>query len=1108
LSARARQILGLALIATLVASVGAARAQTGQIDLEAFHEGEMDAISVVVDHAEPEIFVQSPVPGSTIAGNVVTVTGTVQDLVDFGQPGLGGSPLFGEIRYIVLDDSFVQIGSGSAPVVEGRFTLRDLVLGAGSNRIIMVVTDAAGNNGDTSVEIEVDPAAPEVALVQPLNGEALLVDTVDVDLSFSAPTTIVSVNGAADGRAFGAGVALGALTLPLALGANPVTLELDAGAGPFAFSFTFFRVDSLDPPRITSPGSGDFTNQASVSVVGTVPLGTPFVEVNGVAAGIASDRVTFTASVPLAEGSNPLTAVAFPSGAASSIQVTLDTVPPGIVQLVPASGVVTPETEISFAGIADEPVALSLSGPGGVSLRNASVPLRFGIPAFPFELGPLALLAGTNALQLTATDRAGNATVLDLEAIQRSLALTLVDPADGSTLPGLRTDLTVSASEPLVLDAVYAGGRRLPALEGLPLATGQTVLPGIPLAPGANPLRLVHHRAGGSAETLAANLVTTATAADGTTVSGQVTNVDGGAGIANALVAITVGGITQVVVTASDGSYEALVESSDIEIDATADGFGTGTFSGSGTAGGALVADLGLDGTGISALMNEVAILVPPDGTVTDWEEIGVVGTVLDPNSVVTVNGVVAEVVGNRFVARDVPLAMGSNSVEVVGNALGSPLATANVAVVRAINPEHAVTIYSPPDGARVPGNGLVVRGFASASGSVAQVSPARPVPVEDGLFTITDLPLLPGPQTLTAFSRAADGSQATDEIGIDLDSPGPALLLKADPASGNTPLQTTLTALLGVDDLDIERLDFDGDGDGTLDVVDSSAPTVEVSLASTRGYLPRVFATTPDGVELSAATIVRTHLPSTVLQEFAVGNPVDLEAGPDRRLYVLDQEAGAVSRYDRGGQLELSFGSAGVGPENLLDPTGLFVAPDGRIYVADTGNQRVQVFSSEGVYEGSIGDAGTLSSPRDVAIVGTSLFVSDSGGSLIREFSVVDGSLSSSTPVDEPRGLANGYSLGVLVASPIAGLLALDDRGLRVPTGADALHSQGALTGPVSVGLGEDEILIADSGGRQVLVLSSGLAVRQVVADLTTPPKAVAPGIRADAPSIYVADG
>ena len=80
------------------------------------------------------------------------------------------------------------------------------------------------------------------------------------------------------------------------------------------------------------------------------------------------------------------------------------------------------------------------------------------------------------------------------------------------------------------------------------------------------------------------------------------------------------------------------------------------------------------------------------------------------------------------------------------------------------------------------------------------------------------------------------------------------------------------------------------------------------------------------------------------------LGEPVDLQVGPDDRVYVADKELNQVVVLNNDGSLLRTIGDA-KGQGRLDAPSGVFVTPDGSVYVADSGNQRIAVFDANGKF-------------------------------------------------------------------------------------------------------------------------------------------------------------
>ncbi|MGH7287341.1 MAG: hypothetical protein ACREI8_04910, partial [Myxococcota bacterium] len=347
-----------------------------------------------------------------MAGSIVTVTGQVTDAFFAGGPS-GGSRVFSKVSYRATDALGAEVASGDAPLHEGAFTIESLALSQGEHCIEVQVVDLGGNVGGDVVCLVTDPSAPSVTLVSPLDGASLTEASVGVTLNFAAPTVLVSVNGAPDGRAFSPGLASDAITVPLVLGANATRLVFDAGSGPFELGFTVFRIDSFHGVEIVSPANGASVRGTSVLVTGRVPRGTPVVEVNGIQGTIAADRVGFSATIPLHPGENEIRAVELAFGRSDVVTVTRDDEPPQFLVLFPPTGTVTPDASVQITGAVSEAAqVMATTGTATVSVATVPVTLSGGglfgaTTVHEFELPALGLAAGANAIELSAVDRAG-----------------------------------------------------------------------------------------------------------------------------------------------------------------------------------------------------------------------------------------------------------------------------------------------------------------------------------------------------------------------------------------------------------------------------------------------------------------------------------------------------------------------------------------------------------------------------------------------------------------------------------------------------------------------------------------------------------------------------
>ncbi len=75
---------------------------------------------------------------------------------------------------------------------------------------------------------------------------------------------------------------------------------------------------------------------------------------------------------------------------------------------------------------------------------------------------------------------------------------------------------------------------------------------------------------------------------------------------------------------------------------------------------------------------------------------------------------------------------------------------------------------------------------------------------------------------------------------------------------------------------------------------------------------------------------------------------PRDLALGPNQQLYIVDQGRTRVVRFDPATESFFSWGTAGAGPGQFLESTGIGIG-GGQVFICDLGNNRIQVFDLQG---------------------------------------------------------------------------------------------------------------------------------------------------------------
>ncbi len=159
---------------------------------------------------------------------------------------------------------------------------------------------------------------------------------------------------------------------------------------------------------ILAPADLAYLNTSPIVVSGSVGDANATVTINGVPAVVNKGAKAFTASVPLVEGTNTLTAVATNSGGTTSsaaLQVTLDTTPPHLAIESPSEGLTTTDAAVTVSGTVNDIVV------GTVNSQQAQVGVN-GVAATvanrSFLAANIPLAMGLNTIQAVGRDRSGN----------------------------------------------------------------------------------------------------------------------------------------------------------------------------------------------------------------------------------------------------------------------------------------------------------------------------------------------------------------------------------------------------------------------------------------------------------------------------------------------------------------------------------------------------------------------------------------------------------------------------------------------------------------------------------------------------------------------------
>ena len=255
---------------------------------------------------------------------------------------------------------------------------------------------------------------------------------------------------------------------------------------------------ALDTPVLNTPSNGGYTNQPVVSLSGTIPadaigqngftVRAYAVAANGTRTRVAEVNVGGTSrfdtpAVPLIEGPNSFVATLVTPGGEGQpsppVVYTLDTAKPEISLGAPADGSTVSGKSTVVSGKTDPGATVTVRNKmapgGGLSNKIVGADGRFSIT--------IALVAGSNTVDIVATDQAGNATTLQI-VVKRSFgqlaAHITVSPARWKATSPQTLKFTVrvtsSGGGPLAGATVYitVGVPGLAQIVSGPLTTDQT----------------------------------------------------------------------------------------------------------------------------------------------------------------------------------------------------------------------------------------------------------------------------------------------------------------------------------------------------------------------------------------------------------------------------------------------------------------------------------------------------------------------------------------------------------------------------------------------------------------------------------------------------------
>lgn len=140
--------------------------------------------------------------------------------------------------------------------------------------------------------------------------------------------------------------------------------------------------------------------------------------------------------------------------------------------------------------------------------------------------------------------------------------------------------------------------------------------------------------------------------------------------------------------------------------------------------------------------------------------------------------------------------------------------------------------------------------------------------------------------------------------------------------------------------------------------------------------------------------------------------------------IYVADSGNNRVQKFSSTGVFLQQFGTGVLGQGNtqLAGPFGVCADSVGNVYIADTGNSRIVKYLANGIFKKIMNTGVALTSPRDVKVIGNSLYVMNTLGSprVLRYNFANDSTLTSviwGTAVDNNYTGPQNYSLSGRIA-------------------------------------------------------------------------------------------
>ncbi len=699
-------------------------------------------------------------------------------------PAAGESPtLFGRAvaAGVRADD-----GAGSAPppatlTLDGApYAAGTPIDAEGDHLLIATATDCAGHAAAVHALFRIDRSAPTLASTEPAAGARLTAAPTSFSGVANEPLSAARVNGH-DAALSGTSFQLSPFDWQE--GANQVTVELVDLAGNRTTQTVAFEVHTV-PLSVAILESG-------------VPLADGAVFLRAVQPEIRSSdsRATVTATLdgaPFVSGTEVSTSglhhVAASAQddwgrtAAAGVSFTVDLgAGPQVAITAPADGAVVAGPTVAVTG--------SVSGQG-VSVTVNGVPATVSGGTWQAAAVPLEPDAPT-ALEAVARDAAGRTATdgVTVVRVANGPQVLILDPPDGVLTPRDRIDVSgvVVGGRPATADGmVTVSNPATGASTSVGLAADGTFrVADVPLAAGANALRAEardpQDRLGSVEVQVTADFTppTIAFSADGAALA---EGASFGAPITLTVDVADGAGTPPVPVVRLNGVVRSEAASPRTEIAVPDEG-------------GYVVSVVATDAAGNETRAERSFILdfggcalsdvQPPAGAAVSAASVTLVGrsgaagavSVRVPNGSGGFTDYPAQVADGTFLAGDVPLpVVGTNALVLVCTDAGGTERTVDHAIERLPAGEGpTVHLTAPAEGALLAGDtvsaqGTVTEGSVTVNGTSAVVTPGSGADT----FTAAGLPLVEGPNVISARAVDGAGRTGTDRVVVERDSQAP----------------------------------------------------------------------------------------------------------------------------------------------------------------------------------------------------------------------------------------------------------------------------------------------------------------------------------------------